>query len=394
MMKKLIALFSSLIWMVTLTAQNKLASEDDLKGYILWRIENYDPIMGIYIVKNYQINSILGQTSTYDIGSPEGQNVAIIRRNSCFLRVGIPTSVDHINADPCDVFSTTNPDIYLFNGQKIRIDSEGNFEWVRQLSNQEIMENKPLTMADILKFNYKVYARQEWIKIFPTKSDIAQAIKESGSKTDNSPSSGTGFAISSSGLIATNYHVIEGAKSIMVKGVNQDFNVSYKASVVVTDPKNDLAIIKIDDSRFKEFNTLPFLLRKNTADVGESIFVLGFPLTATMGEEVKLTNGIISSRTGYEGDISMYQISAPVQPGNSGGPLFDNQGNIIGIVSAKHLQTENVAYAIKINYLLNLTDLVSPEPSLPISNTISQKTFPEKVKILSNYVFIILLNEN
>jgi S1-C subfamily serine protease len=113
-----------------------------------------------------------------------------------------------------------------------------------------------------------------------------------------------------------------------------------------------------------------------------------------MGEEVKLTNGIISSKTGFEGDISMYQISAPVQPGNSGAPLFDSQGNIIGIVSAKHTQAENVGYAIKANYLQNLFDIMSSPPKLPIANTISTKSLPEKVKILSNFVFIVSVNEN
>ena len=112
-----------------------------------------------------------------------------------------------------------------------------------------------------------------------------------------------------------------------------------------------------------------------------------------MGEEVKLTNGIISSKTGYEGDISMYQISAPVQPGNSGGPLFDSQGNVIGIVSAKLTQAENVGYAIKASYLQNLFDIMSTAPKLQTVNTISTKSLSEKVKVLSNFVYIILIND-
>lgn len=66
-----------------------------------------------------------------------------------------------------------------------------------------------------------------------------------------------------------------------------------------------------------------------------------------MGDEIKLTTGVISSKTGFQGDVSLYQISAPIQPGNSGGPLFDNKGNLIGIVNAKHKGAENVGYAIK-----------------------------------------------
>lgn len=72
------------------------------------------------------------------------------------------------------------------------------------------------------------------------------------------------------------------------------------------------------------------------ADVGEDIYVLGYPLTATMGEEVKLTNGIINAKTRFDGDVYQYQISTPVQPGNSGEPLIDYNGNVIGVVCAKH----------------------------------------------------------
>nr|WP_277266111.1 trypsin-like peptidase domain-containing protein [Prevotella corporis] len=79
----------------------------------------------------------------------------------------------------------------------------------------------------------------------------------------------------------------------------------------------------------------------------EDIFVLGYPLVQTMGEDVKLTTDVISSKTGFQGDVSQYQISAAIQPRNSGGPLFDSRGNLIGIVPAKHKGTENVGYAIK-----------------------------------------------
>jgi S1-C subfamily serine protease len=83
-----------------------------------------------------------------------------------------------------------------------------------------------------------------------------------------------------------------------------------------------------------------------------------------MGDEVKLTNGIISSKSGFQGDVTSYQITAPVQPGNSGGPLFDDKGNIIGIINAKHVGAENASYAIKASYLMNLIDLMPTPPKL------------------------------
>jgi len=229
------------------------------------------------------------------------------------------------------------------------------------------------------------YFNFSYSKYFPLESDI---INKDNQEKSNS-SSGTGFAISSNGMIATNYHVIDGAKKIEVRCAN----FSYSAEVIISDPKNDLAIIKINDLRFKSLGILPFGLKNNLADVGESIFVLGYPLTASMGTEVKLTNGIISSKTGFQGDVSSYQISAPVQPGNSGGPLFDNSGNIIGIVNAKYINAENVSYAIKINYLQNLIELLNNHPNLLITNLLAYKTLPEKIKTLRNFVYIITVND-
>ena len=82
--------------------------------------------------------------------------------------------------------------------------------------------------------------------------------------------------------------------------------------------------------------------------------MLGYPLTSTMGNEIKATSGIISSQSGYKGDEILYQISAPIQPGNSGGPVFDLNGNVVGIVCAHHTQAENVGYAIKTKHLMEL----------------------------------------
>ena len=125
------------------------------------------------------------------------------------------------------------------------------------------------------------------------------------------------------------------------------------------------------------------------ADVGESIFVLGYPLTQTMGDEIKLNDGLISSRTGFQGDIANYQMSAPVQPGNSGGPMFNSKGNVIGIVCAHHAGAENAGYAIKISYLKLLIESAGLNITLPTNNTISTLSLPEKVKRVKNFVFFI-----
>ena len=218
----------------------------------------------------------------------------------------------------------------------------------------------------------------ELLKIFPKEIDVKKQA-----------SSGTGFAITSNGIIATNYHVIDGAKSIKVRGVNFNFDKYYNAKVLVSDKNNDLALIRIEDINFKSLGTIPYTIKTITESAGENVFVLGYPLRATMGEEIKLTNGIISSKTGFKGDITTYQISAPVQPGNSGGPLFDRNGNLIGIVNAKHTGAENVSYAIKSRYLISLLELLPNKPKLQTLNLLINKSLTNQVELAKKIVYII-----
>jgi S1-C subfamily serine protease len=232
----------------------------------------------------------------------------------------------------------------------------------------------------------KTYVANEetnYLKMYPT------ATSGSGIAATGSSWSGTGFALNN-GYIATNYHVVENANTITVQGVRGNANEKYSASIIATDKVNDLALIQIKDSRFSGFGQIPYRVKTSTSDVGEDIFVLGYPLITTMGNEIKLTTGVISSKTGFMGDVALYQISAPIQPGNSGGPLFDNQGNLIGIVNAKHKGAENVGYAIKASYLNNLVESVTNNSILPSNNTVSSLNLTNKVKSLEKYVFMIV----
>lgn len=221
--------------------------------------------------------------------------------------------------------------------------------------------------------------KEEYVKMYPNVESAASKPTEW---------SGSGFALKN-GYIATNYHVVDGANTITVLGINGSFSTEYKASVVATDKTNDLALIKIDDYRFNGFGSISYAVKTGMADVGEDVYVLGYPLTTVMGEEIKLTTGVISSRTGFQGDVSSYQISAPIQPGNSGGPLFDSKGNLIGIVNAKISAAENVGYAIKASYLKNLVESYTSSSILPSSNTVSSLSRPNQIKSLRNFVFLL-----
>lgn len=203
---------------------------------------------------------------------------------------------------------------------------------------------------------------------------------------------GTGFFISKDGYLATNYHVIAESSAIEIEFIRNGQKQNYNAKVVQSDKFNDLAIIKVDDKSFIPFAYIPYNFKTSITDVGSNVFALGYPMALTvMGTEIKFTDGKISSKTGFQGDISTYQMTTPIQPGNSGGPLFDFDGNLIGINSAKIRAdvADNVSYAIKTSYLKNLIDVLPTTISLPSDQTIMNKTLTEKIKIISDYVVLI-----
>ena len=320
--------------------------------------ENNDGICGIYEAsdeKGYRIGCIKSgnEYQLIYLGGKRQMSWWYIGDAKAGLRASATTGV--FKADWYMADKTINSDCYVF------------FDGV--------------TMTTVVGSEKTVY-----LKMYPTSSASGTI------GTESHEWSGTGFALNN-GYVVTNYHVIEDAKSINISGINSNFNTSYTASVVATDKINDLAIIKITDSRFYGFGSLPYAIDMNQSEVGDDVFVLGYPLTQTMGEEVKLTNGIISSRTGFQGDVSLYQMSAPIQPGNSGGPMFNSKGNVVGVVCAHHKGTENVGYAIKTSYLKNLAESSSLSNIFPTNNTVSSLPLSGQVKKLKKYVYLIYCSD-
>lgn len=207
---------------------------------------------------------------------------------------------------------------------------------------------------------------------------------------------GSGFFLNQQGYIATNYHVVEGASALQAHFTRNGKVESYPATIVVTDPQNDLAIIKIDDNSFSSNAILPYGLMTRTKDTGSEVFALGYPMADVMGTEVKFTDGKISSKSGIGGDVRVYQISVPIQPGNSGGPLFDMGGNVVGITSSglnrDYFKSENVNYAIKASYLKNLMEACPDEIVLDekIETPISSMSLTDRIKQYENFVVLIL----
>ena len=227
------------------------------------------------------------------------------------------------------------------------------------------------------------------------KYDAQQSLSPSGAEQPKKPnpeyskgiSTGTGFFISNDGYILTNSHVIEGSSniSIILNGK------PVPAILVDHDPSNDIALLKINES----VEGLPIELKKKTKQ-GAEIAVLGYPNIGLQGNEQKATFGFINANSGIQGDTRYFQISSPIQPGNSGSPMINEQGVVIGIASASLNQTavikatgtlaQNVNYAVKIPYALPM--LISHgvkyiEPS-------SQKFF-EKTELIENIADSVVL---
>ena len=214
--------------------------------------------------------------------------------------------------------------------------------------------------------------------------------KEKPNKKPSSAGSGTGFAVNSGGYIATNFHVIDGASSITVKGVYGDLETSYNAKVIVEDQRNDLAILKID----KWLGEIPYSINRSTLGLANEVYALGYPLTSLLGIDIKFTDGKIGATTGFENDPTYYQHSAPIQPGNSGGPLFSSSGNLIAINTLRVNQdfaiTEGIFFSVKARYLMNLMeDINIPFPS---SGGLKNYNIPQQVERIKKFVYLIEVN--
>jgi len=202
--------------------------------------------------------------------------------------------------------------------------------------------------------------------------------------------SGTGFALTSEGYLVTSYHVIQGADSLLIEGRDRQ---RYHAEPVFSDVKHDLAILRITDKRFTGFGRLPYAIKSGQADLGERVFTLGFPR-----EDMVYGEGALSARSGFEGDTAFYQVSIPVNPGNSGGPLLDERGNLIGVVSGRQNDAQSAAFATKSSYLVRLVDsLEAAKPAapyhLPRYGQLAGTGRPHQVKKLQDYVFVVKVFE-
>jgi len=157
-------------------------------------------------------------------------------------------------------------------------------------------------------------------------------------KTEHTSSVGSGFVVSSAGMLLTNAHVVSGCEVIRVTTAGAE---QRTASLVAVDPQSDLALLRSEGA----FSSVASFRVGRPIRLGEEIVALGYPLHGLLASGVNVSTGTVSALAGLANDSTRVQISAPVQPGNSGGPVLDLSGAVVGIVVSK-LDALRVAKAI------------------------------------------------
>jgi S1-C subfamily serine protease len=184
---------------------------------------------------------------------------------------------------------------------------------------------------------------------------------------------GSGFFVSSAGHILTNDHVIDGCEALQVRTWN--FGL-YDALVVGNDSANDLGLLKVE---VVPPQTATFRVGKGVR-VGDPVVTAGFPLGDLLGSQVTITTGNVSSLAGTYNDANTLTVSAPIQPGNSGGPLFDGGGLVVGVMAATFSEEyafehgyvpQNINFAIKSVIAQNFLDVYGVD--YPSSSTVPEK---------------------
>jgi S1-C subfamily serine protease len=211
-------------------------------------------------------------------------------------------------------------------------------------------------------------------------------------KPVNPSLTGTGFFITDDGYLISNYHVVKDAVKVrLVTGAG-----FIDAAVVKVDTANDLALLKAAG----KFTSLPVAASRGVK-LGGTVATVGFPNIGLQGFSPKLAKGEIASLSGAQDDARYFQISVPVQPGNSGGALVDEHGNVIGIVSAKLDASaalaasgslpENVNYAVKSSFLLSFLESV-PAVSARLKEPITaDRKFEDVVKSAQDAAVLVLV---
>lgn len=194
----------------------------------------------------------------------------------------------------------------------------------------------------------------------------------------------TGFAISSKGYFITSLHSVKNADSVVVQNEKLEYETAEK---VWEDPHLDVAVFKLNNAQFLAEKIIPFSFRHSQPDLGEKVFTLGYPR-----ETVVYAEGNVSAASGLDGDTTKYQLSMLINPGNSGSPVLDEQGNLVGLISGRNASEQGVSYAVKTEYIYRMIQEIPDEKLrseivLNGKNNFRNSKRTEQIKKLTPYIF-------
>jgi serine protease Do len=206
---------------------------------------------------------------------------------------------------------------------------------------------------------------------------------------------GTGFLIDGKGYLITNAHVVENANRVLVQNTLGE----YHARIIQLDSKADLALLRIDDTAYHPFNGLPYGFSKTGAELGEELFTLGYPRT-----DIVYGKGYLSAETGFKGDTTTYQLTIAANPGNSGTPVLNNDGEVIGMVSSTQQNAQGMVFAVRSTDIFRAVDSMKVDSSLqkmdsnlvhlhiPTTSSLRGVDRVHQIKRIEDYVFIVKRN--
>lgn len=355
-------------------------SKEEIKEYLSSN-SDLDPIEGIWNYSSQVENKYSGKTTKRD----NAYKIAILKRNLSnerrFDAVIISSNVESwnkIGLVKANISSSAYSSLYevewiMVNGTKTSTDFN--------------LRDEGLISAN---FDGRLnYVDARLVKQYPDIQDGS-----SGSKGGGKTASGTGFAVSKEGLIVTNNHVVSNARSIQVKFPGSGRSKGYNAEILIGNKDKDISVLEIRDTTFAGFNSIPYSIGKDYSP-GEDVFALGFPMSNVMGEEIKVTGGIISSTSGVKGSKMYLQTTVPVQPGNSGGPLFNMAGEVVGITTstlnekATGVDVENVNYSIKSEQLLSILSMIPEYQRNKVDKSNKASELSDMVNNFEDYICLI-----